>query len=310
MTILAFNYDSTCSVKLAKLINYCYINVQYSKRSKNKRIVHTPCKYITWYYNKHGLSSNLLSVYIDLIQWNFTICIIWLFIKTNGTHFRWNCVLQWHPSHFTFRQFVKIIKCSPSERDRESRKVIAEKFWCQRLHVPRTCVSYVSMWMCLKPVHIHCLVSIWKVSLWNDELTFTNSLSCSLNSFSPSILYIFLEWVSLHCVNWSLSFPAPQICPAGLPGATLHLPGRRLQTAGVGPAGVSLQPPGHPPKGPLPQRGPHSPALPTPVSTHHELHPAQEWGSPKPTGTGDSQSNRTVIPECSCSCSRSFRRLG
>lgn len=164
--------------------------------------------------------------------------------------------------------------------------------------------------MCLKPVHIHCLVSIWKVSLWNDELTFTNSLSCSLNSFSPSILYIFLEWVSLHCVKWSLSFPAPQICPAGLPGATLHLPGRRLQTAGVGPAGVSLQPPGHPPKRPRPQRRPHPPALPTPVRAHHELHPAQEWGPPKPTGTGDSQSNRTVIPECSCSCSRSFRMLG
>ena len=114
------------------------------------------------------------SVYIDLIQWNFTICIIWLFIKTNGTHFCWNCVLQWHPSHFTFRQFVKIIKCSPTERDRESWKVIAEKFWCQRLHVPWTCVSYASIyWMCLKRVHIHYLVSLWKVSLGNDKITFT-----------------------------------------------------------------------------------------------------------------------------------------
>ena len=169
------------------------------------------------------------------------------------------------------------------------RKILMSKTAC-----PRNMCFIRKYLLNVHHVHIHYLVSLWKVSLGNDKLTFT-SLSCSLNSFSPSILYIFLEWVSVHCVNWSLSFPDPQICPAGLPGAALHLPGGRLQTAGVGPAGVSLQPPGHSPKGPRPQRRPHPPALPTPVRAHHELHPAQEWGPPKPTGTGDCQNNRTVI---------------
>ena len=81
------------------------------------------------------------------------------------------------------------------------RKILMSKTAC-----PRNMCFIRKYLLNVHHVHINCLISIWKVSLGNDKLTFT-SLSCPLNSFFPSILYIFLEWVSVHKVSHYLSLP-------------------------------------------------------------------------------------------------------